>query len=66
MVLLHGDAAMKPFCICVCESHRDDSRTKCSRESHSQEEAEEVRGRPGGSEVETRERRKSVKNHSGM
>lgn len=50
----------------VCESHRDDSRTKCSRESHSQEEAEEVRGRPGGSEVETRERRKSVKNHSGM
>lgn len=69
------DVAIKPFGVCgyngvsythekanlhVCESHRDDSGTKCSRERHRERKAEEdknqVGGSPGGSEVETRER----------
>lgn len=77
------DVAIKPFGICgysgvsythkkanlhVCESHRDASRTKCSRERHRERKAEEdknqVGGSPSGSEVETRERRNSAENDS--
>lgn len=48
----------------ACESHRDESRTK--EKEAEEEDRKRVGGSPGGSDVETRQRRMSAGNDSSM